>query len=423
VFGSPSSGLSEELWSAAIESDGDVIAAGQVNSETHASDFLVARVKSDGTPDPACNLDGLGSGDFSSLEDIAAAVAPGPGGKIYTAGTTFSTTGANNYGFMQFTSACLEDNYEEVRSPIEIGINVGGDDIGTAMVVQPSNGQQVLAGSSGGNIVLVRLRAAVQTGVLELDTTFGVSGQATLDSGGIETAAGIAQQSDGSLIVAGTVASGPSSNFLVARFTAAGVLDTTFGVNGVGLADFNTVDIAHALAVRADDTIAVAGTTNVSEGVRFAVAQFEPGGFLDPTFANLSGKATVRLGPDGDDVARAVAFVGNDGLVLGGYSTVYQKRQFALAAFETTPLAVATTTTTTTTTTLPVDECGDPGSPNGSVTASDALFILVAAVGINECLPCVCDVSGNGSIASSDALIALNFAVGQDVELMCPACT
>lgn len=86
---------------------------------------------------------------------------------------------------------------------------------------------------------------------------------------------------------------------------------------------------------------------------------------------------------------------------------------------------IATTTTTTeaptTTTTLPATLCGDFDG-NGSVKSSDALAVLRAAVGQQECPLCVCDVNANGSIAAGDALKVLQFAVGSDVTLTCDPC-
>jgi hypothetical protein len=90
------------------------------------------------------------------------------------------------------------------------------------------------------------------------------------------------------------------------------------------------------------------------------------------------------------------------------------------------------TTTSTSTTTLPSGACGDPVVTSGAsataltgsrlVTATDALFVLKAAVGLETCDPCVCDTSGDGSISASDALITLRVAVGIPQELGCPPC-
>ena len=76
-------------------------------------------------------------------------------------------------------------------------------------------------------------------------------------------------------------------------------------------------------------------------------------------------------------------------------------------------------------------DCGQPLSNGDKPTASDALFILRAAVGQEQCDPCPCDVSGDGSVSATDALIALQVAVGSDRDLLCdcgpepfvPGCT
>jgi len=66
--------------------------------------------------------------------------------------------------------------------------------------------------------------------------------------------------------------------------------------------------------------------------------------------------------------------------------------------------------------------CGDPDD-SGRLTASDALFILRAAVGVEVCDRCVCDVdSTSGPPRASDALRVLWVAVGLDIELRCPIC-
>ena len=65
--------------------------------------------------------------------------------------------------------------------------------------------------------------------------------------------------------------------------------------------------------------------------------------------------------------------------------------------------------------------CGDP-IDDDDVTATDALFALAAAVGVQSCSVCLCDVDTNGQVTASDALRILAFAVGQPVTLDCPQC-
>jgi len=79
-------------------------------------------------------------------------------------------------------------------------------------------------------------------------------------------------------------------------------------------------------------------------------------------------------------------------------------------------------------------QCGDPDH-NGRVTATDARFVLKAAVsgvgnggecsvvpdaGSDACHPRVCDMDGNGVLSAADALRVLRHAVGHDAAVKCP---
>ncbi len=78
-------------------------------------------------------------------------------------------------------------------------------------------------------------------------------------------------------------------------------------------------------------------------------------------------------------------------------------------------------TTTTTTTMGSSSSCGDP-THDGAVTASDALFTLNVAVGLQVCDPCICDIDGVGGVSATDALLGLRISIGQPFGLNCPIC-
>jgi len=90
-------------------------------------------------------------------------------------------------------------------------------------------------------------------------------------------------------------------------------------------------------------------------------------------------------------------------------------------AWQTTTTTHTTTTTTnsTTTTTSPTSDCGDP-TDDGKITATDALFTLGAAIGINTCHLFVCDVNNDGKVAASDAQVILYVSIGVPIVLNCP---
>jgi hypothetical protein len=67
-------------------------------------------------------------------------------------------------------------------------------------------------------------------------------------------------------------------------------------------------------------------------------------------------------------------------------------------------------------------DCSQPVSTGSAPVASDCLFILGVAVGLQSCTPqpCVCDPTGDGNATASDALLCLNTAVGGSTTLSCP---
>jgi len=145
----------------------------------------------------------------------------------------------------------------------------------------------------------------------------------------------------------------------------------------------------------------VVGTTPTDTGAAFAVAQFTPSGELDTRF-NGTGMGTLRLGPDGDDRAQAVTFLGPDHLVVGGYSGVFGFRQFALAAYETTPEHTA----------CPGDCDGD-----GTVRVNDLITMVNVALGNAAVSACTAgDLNQDNMIVVAEIVAAVNTALNG-----CPA--
>lgn len=69
----------------------------------------------------------------------------------------------------------------------------------------------------------------------------------------------------------------------------------------------------------------------------------------------------------------------------------------------------------------PAASCAQPISIGVAPVASDCLFILGAAVGLQNCSPeCICAPTGMLPATASDALLCLNVAVGSALPLMCP---
>jgi uncharacterized delta-60 repeat protein len=152
----------------------------------------------------------------------------------------------------------------------------------------------------------------------DLDLSFSSDGFALNQLGdGDDRVAAMAVQSDGKIVVAGTSGVNANSQFVLARYTLNGSLDTTFGASG----KMQTRNIAHLVAksvvIQADGKILVGGSTfNTSGPDFFVIARYKTSGFLDTTFGN-GGIVTTPIG-NVDCKGGSIAVLASGNLVLAG---------------------------------------------------------------------------------------------------------
>jgi len=59
-------------------------------------------------------------------------------------------------------------------------------------------------------------------------------------------------------------------------------------------------------------------------------------------------------------------------------------------------------------------ECGRPASAGTEPSASDALYVLLAGVGIETCPSCICDVDDSSAVTATDATDAITDLLAAD---------
>ena len=186
----------------------------------------------------------------------------------------------------------------------------GGHDHGSALAIQ-DDGKIVVAGRSGAGFRLARFRADGS-----LDPAFSGDGMVT-EPGAAFSARFVAIRADGKIVVAGE----SGTDFALARYGTDGSLDPAFA-GGALTTDLGGSDYAQAVAIQADGTIVVAGSSDGD----FALARYSADGRLDMTFAG-DGLVTTDVG--GSDHAQAVAIEGGEIVVAG----VSDGDEFALARY------------------------------------------------------------------------------------------
>jgi uncharacterized delta-60 repeat protein len=195
-------------------------------------------------------------------------------------------------------------------------------DWGLALAVG-RDGKPVVAGRSASQ-GRPRMALARYTTRGKLDRSFGVGGK-TLTSFGSKSetrAVSVALQADGKVVLAG----GVGSSFALARYTARGRLDPSFGQNGKVVTHFGSrrnFSQATAIAVQPNGKIVAVGSwfrNPINGPVRFALARYTPRGRLDPSFGQ-GGKVLTSFRPKSDAQAAALLIQPDGKLVVAGEDT------------------------------------------------------------------------------------------------------
>ena len=149
----------------------------------------------------------------------------------------------------------------------------------------------------------------------DLDPTFGTGGIVTspLGAGAAAAATGAALQS-GKVVVAGWIHDGTDRDLALARYDAGGVLDPTFGTAGIVTTDLGADEVAEAIAVDRDDMLVVAGSAVQGGDSEILVVRYDVDGIPDPGFGTAG---VVRTALPGGAAALAIAMDGRDIAVAG----------------------------------------------------------------------------------------------------------
>ena len=170
-------------------------------------------------------------------------------------------------------------------------------------------------GGANTEFVVARLTSS---GVL--DTGFSTDGKIEFGVGaGDDVLTGLAIASDGDIVAVGYGSNGSNFDFAVARLTSAGVLDTAFDSDGKVLVPVGSgADYGHAVAIASDGDILVAGTSHNGSNDDVAVVRLTSAGALDTAF-DSDGRVTVAIGSAADG-ARAVAIASDGDILVAGTS-------------------------------------------------------------------------------------------------------
>lgn len=158
-----------------------------------------------------------------------------------------------------------------------------------------------------------------------LDPSFGNNGKViTSITAGQDRAYGIVVQSDGKIIVAGhSTSTITGKDFAVVRYNADGTLDNTFGSNGVVTTDLQlgSDDVAYSVTLQADGKIVLAGYSDNGSNKDAALVRYNTNGIIDSTFGN-NGIVITDFENSQQDEIKVVKIHPLGNIIVGGTTVI-----------------------------------------------------------------------------------------------------
>lgn len=310
-----------------LQPDGKIVVAGE-SSDGSEPEFALARYNLGGSLDMSFGTGGKVLTPIAAGGGVEAyAIALQMDGKIVVGGQSGD---GNNFVITRYNpDGSLDTTFGTG------GVVMTATGYVRALVVQP-DGKIVAAGTEGccGDAKFALARYNTNG---TLDATFGTSGIVTMSPPSQGVGYAVALQPNGKLVIGGEIDSGilPKGYFGLVRFNSDGTLDTNFGENGLVMTPIGSDASAAALAQQPDGKLVLAGYSTVGSTHEFALVRYNADGSPDAGFGT-SGAVTTPIGAHGS-TADALALE-PDGTVVaaGGTETGSNDttgEQFALARY------------------------------------------------------------------------------------------
>jgi uncharacterized delta-60 repeat protein len=314
----------DKAQSVVVQPDGKILVAGSSSNNSNL-DFALVRYLPDGSLDTSFHFNGQVVTVVGSDDDAALGIALQDDGKIVTCGYTFNGKD-RDFALLRFTGNGDLDTDFGVNGIVTLPVG-SGNDVAAAVAIQ-SDGAILVSGSvedSASKVgALVRF---LPNG--SLDYSFGKAGVVLVDVGSNAEIAAMAIQKDESIVLAGYREEKEQRKVLLVRLLADGLPDVGFGVDGVAETPEDTRDTTgHGLWLQGDGTILVAGSVGPEKNKDLALFQFTREGRINRDFGGGTGMLSYDNNGE-DDVGYGV-FANSTTLFVTGYTTVNGLRDLIL---------------------------------------------------------------------------------------------
>jgi uncharacterized delta-60 repeat protein len=321
----------------AIQSDGKMVVTG-----VSSSDVAVVRYNANGSLDTSFGTAGIVTTNiFRRVRstDWATGVAIQSDGKILVVGSTIKDGDpAQGLTLIRYnTDGSLDSSFAD--SGIAITMHPMKDTMGTSLAIQ-SDGKIVVAG-------IVTCVGRSTPGYCTLLQRFTKDGAADLTFNGpglnraektTKGARGVVLSNDGKILVVGSIDNGNAEELSVARYMPDGLIDTSFGNNGVTSVaignDVGSYNYGKSIVLQADGKILVSGGAHTnSSNNHFSLTRLLSNGRIDVNFGRFGSVVTNVAIPPESDHSHSLAVQPDGKILIAGEATVSRTDTFPFPGF------------------------------------------------------------------------------------------
>jgi len=299
-----------------IDSLNNIYLAGHYRDENFDNKGFVIKLTTNGTIDSTFATNGIWLNEEPDTDEQIREILIQKDGKILITGTSSIFT--NQF---EFSTIVIRLNADGT-----IDDSFGQNGIAKLLMLESyvpwfaglnSNDEIITGGFSfignSANPILIKF---TENGVI--DMSFGTDGIQIDDLPLDETGYEIAFTNDDKILLVSSVTTSLGRDFGLTRYNENGTLDVNFGSNGKISTDFfQGSNVAHSVVIQNDGKIILSGFLGITPNHNYAIARYDSLGFLDSSFGN-SGKVSSDF--ELDDLAIASAIQSDGKLLCAGHS-------------------------------------------------------------------------------------------------------
>ncbi len=331
---------------AVFDQNGKIVVSGFTGQD--GTNPIVARYDSDGSLDTAFGTSGyytlefsgvLGTGGYTTERAFGLAVRASDNA-LYVNGTTNGDNSSSEYQSfvlaLDTDGALLSPGWDSDGLAVNLLGSAGSEDLSFDLALddagQGTGNQPVLGGSAyNGSDYDFSLSNYTTTG--SLDSSFGTNGKVTTDFGADDFLIKVHTYDNGRILAAGYTGSDGGYDIALARYSADGSLDSTFGSAGMATYSYSCEENFYNYRKSADAAVGDDGKiyfAGAGGSEHLTLVRFNADGSIDTSFGD-QGESYVE---SSGGTIKALAFQSDGRIVAGGQVGYDNERDFHLVRFD-----------------------------------------------------------------------------------------